>query len=85
MKSSTKWFFRELSYTLKCRVCVALLDVVAKLSIGQNAATTSSSAACRNRSCKPDEHCLESWKVLRIGDRVRFQAVPHAQNVIFQA
>ena len=36
MKSSTKWFFRELSYTLKCRVCVALLDVVAKLSIGQN-------------------------------------------------
>ena len=43
MKSSTKWFFRELSYTLKCRVCVALLDVVAKLSIGQNAATTSSS------------------------------------------
>ena len=42
---STKRLFRLLAHTLKNSSCVALLDVVEKSSIGQNATTTSRSAS----------------------------------------
>ena len=42
---STKRFFRLLTHTLKSSSCVALLDVVEKSSIGQNATTTSRSVS----------------------------------------
>ena len=50
---STKWFFRLLTHTLKSCSCVALLDVVEKSSIGQNATTTSRSASAVADGVRP--------------------------------
>ena len=63
---------------------MALLDVVGDAPIGENATTKSSSVRAGTDRVKSDEHCLESSMVLRNGGHVRFQAVPHARNVILQ-
>ena len=49
----TKRFFSLLAYTLKSRSCVALLDVVEKSSIAQNATTTSRSARAVTGGVRP--------------------------------
>ena len=51
--TSTKRFFRLLTHTLKSSSCVALLDVVEKSSIGQNATTTSRSASAVTDGVRP--------------------------------
>ena len=51
--TSTKRCFRLLTYTLKSSRCVALLDVVEKSSIGQNATTTSRSASAVTEGVRP--------------------------------
>ena len=59
---------------------MALLDVVKESSMSQTATTTSRSASAVTVDVQSDEHCLESRMVFRIGDHVRFQAVPHLQK-----
>ena len=64
-------------HNLQISGCVALLDVVEKSSIGQDTATTSSSASGVTDCLSDEEHCWEPWRVLLIGDHVRYPAVPH--------
>ena len=78
--TSTKRFFHLLTYTLRSSSCVALLDVVEKSSIAAECDHHVPQCECGDRWCTSDEHCLESGMVLRIGDHVRFQAVPHLQK-----
>ena len=51
--TGTKRFFHLLTYTLKSSSCVALLDVVEKSSIAQNATTTSRSASAVTDGVRP--------------------------------
>ena len=49
------------AHTLRCSGCVALLEVVEKSSIGQDATATVQQCERRNRWCLSDEeHCWES-------------------------